>query len=170
MGGGRRVVKNLLKIWKTKMRNICKYTKVDSGKGMYLTNDWLYCTIKGIINISCRKREPLSIWSIWSGGRNRWAKLLVTVVVLVKRGRDSKIKDVLNEFMFRFSLPSQRRRENWKESREQVPDLAWVWRISRLKRDETAEPVSRDQILRREQGQGIIHFPCSANHDTMPPF
>ncbi|CAN0368178.1 unnamed protein product, partial [Ascophyllum nodosum] len=34
---------------------------VDSGKGMYLTNDWLYCTIKGIINISCRKREPLSI-------------------------------------------------------------------------------------------------------------
>ena len=32
----------------------------------------------------------------------------------------------------------------------------------KLARDGTAEPVSRDQILRREQGQRIIHFPCSA--------
>ena len=29
----------------------------------------------------------------------------------------------------------------------------------------TAEPVSRDQILRRERGQGNIHFPCSADHE-----
>ena len=29
---------------------------------------------------------------------------------------------------------------------------------------DTAEPVSRDQILRRERGQGNIHFPCSADH------
>ena len=36
--------------------------------------------------------------------------------------------------------------------------------MSRLTRDETAEPVSRDQILRRERGQGNIHFPCSADH------
>ena len=28
----------------------------------------------------------------------------------------------------------------------------------------TAEPVSRGQILRRERGQEIIHFPCSADH------
>ena len=34
-------------------------------------------------------------------------------------------------------------------------------RISRLTRDGTAEPVSRDQILRRQQGQGNNHFPCS---------
>ena len=26
------------------------------------------------------------------------------------------------------------------------------------------EPVSRDQILRRERGQGNINFPCSADH------
>ena len=26
-------------------------------------------------------------------------------------------------------------------------------------------PVSRDQLLRRERGQGNIHFPCSANHE-----
>ena len=24
--------------------------------------------------------------------------------------------------------------------------------------------VSLDQVLRRERGQGIIHFPCSADH------
>ena len=38
--------------------------------------------------------------------------------------------------------------------------------MSKLSRDGTAEPVSRDQILRRERGQRIIHFPCSAaDHD-----
>ena len=34
-----------------------------------------------------------------------------------------------------------------------------------LTRDGTAEPVSRDQILRRERGQGNIHFPCSADNE-----
>ena len=40
--------------------------------------------------------------------------------------------------------------------------------MSRLTRDGTAEPISRDQILRRERGQGNIHFPCfpcSADHE-----
>ena len=37
--------------------------------------------------------------------------------------------------------------------------------MSRLARDGTAEPVSRDQILRRERGQGNIHFPCSPDHE-----
>ena len=32
-------------------------------------------------------------------------------------------------------------------------------------RDGTAEPVSRDQILRRERGQGNMKFPCSADHE-----
>ena len=36
--------------------------------------------------------------------------------------------------------------------------------MSRLTRDGTVEPVSRDQILRHERGQGNIHFPCSADH------
>ena len=31
--------------------------------------------------------------------------------------------------------------------------------MSRLTRDETAESVSRDQILRHQRGQGNIHFP-----------
>ena len=37
--------------------------------------------------------------------------------------------------------------------------------MSRLKRAGTAEPASRDQILRRERVQGNIHFPCSADHE-----
>ena len=37
----------------------------------------------------------------------------------------------------------------------------------RLVRDRTAEAVSRDQILRRERGQGNIHFPCSADHEEV---
>ena len=36
--------------------------------------------------------------------------------------------------------------------------------MSRLTRDGTAEPVSRDQILRHARGQGNINFPCSADH------
>ena len=37
--------------------------------------------------------------------------------------------------------------------------------MSRLTRDETAEPISRDQILRRERGQENSNFPCSADHE-----
>ena len=37
--------------------------------------------------------------------------------------------------------------------------------MRRLTRDGTAEPVSRDQILRHARGQGNIHFPCSADHE-----
>ena len=37
--------------------------------------------------------------------------------------------------------------------------------MSRLTRDGTAEPVSRDQILRHVRGQGNIHFPCLADHE-----
>ena len=39
--------------------------------------------------------------------------------------------------------------------------------MTRLARDGTAEPVSRDQICRREQGQGNAHFPCSAGHEQV---
>ena len=37
--------------------------------------------------------------------------------------------------------------------------------MSRLTLDGTAEPVSRDQILRHVRGQESIHFPCSADHE-----
>ena len=35
----------------------------------------------------------------------------------------------------------------------------------RLTWDGIAEPVSRDEILRRERGQGNTHFLCSADHE-----
>ena len=35
--------------------------------------------------------------------------------------------------------------------------------MSGLTQDGTAEPVSRDQILRRDRGQGNIDLPCSAD-------
>ena len=37
--------------------------------------------------------------------------------------------------------------------------------MNRLTRDGTAEPVSRDQILRHARGQGDVNFPCSADHE-----
>ena len=37
--------------------------------------------------------------------------------------------------------------------------------MSKLARDGTAEPVSRDPILRRERGQGNIYFPSSADDE-----
>ena len=56
-----------------------------------------------------------------------------------------------------------RRSGTREKSRKQALDSAWSMEMSRLTRDGIAEPVSRDQILRRERGQGIIHFPCSAS-------
>ena len=37
--------------------------------------------------------------------------------------------------------------------------------MNRLTWDGTAEPVSRDQILRRERGEENVHFLCSADHE-----
>ena len=34
-----------------------------------------------------------------------------------------------------------------------------------MTRDGTAKAVSRDQILRRERGQGKLHFPCSTDNE-----
>ena len=36
--------------------------------------------------------------------------------------------------------------------------------MSELTRDGTAEPVSRNQILRHKRGQRNFHFSCSADH------
>ena len=55
-----------------------------------------------------------------------------------------------------------RRRGTREKSRKQALDSAWSMEMSKLTQDGTAEPVSRDQILRRDRGQRIFHFPCSA--------
>ena len=42
-----------------------------------------------------------------------------------------------------------------------------MWRITKLTRDRTDEALLRDQILRRERGQGNIIFLCSADHEEV---
>ena len=37
--------------------------------------------------------------------------------------------------------------------------------MGRLTWDGTADPVSRDQILRHARGKGDVHFLCSADHE-----
>ena len=56
-------------------------------------------------------------------------------------------------------------RRGKQEAREEPAkkhQISWVWSISGLMRDGTAEPVSRDHVLRREREQGKVHFPCQA--------
>ena len=43
--------------------------------------------------------------------------------------------------------------------RKKITKFSLSMEMSRLTRDGTAEPVLRDQILRRERGQGNFHFP-----------
>ena len=56
-------------------------------------------------------------------------------------------------------------RGNREGSREKVPDSAWVWRMSKLTQEGTAEPLSRHRVLRHELGQGNFHFSCSVDHE-----
>ena len=56
-----------------------------------------------------------------------------------------------------------RRSGTREKSRKQALESAGSMEMSRLTRDGTAEPVSRDQIFRRERGQGIINFLCLAS-------
>ena len=59
----------------------------------------------------------------------------------------------------------------WTPSRKSrgIPRVSARFSLSmemgRLTRDGTVEPLLRDQILRRERGQGNIHSPCSADHE-----
>ena len=54
---------------------------------------------------------------------------------------------------------------NWTPPRKAGGMPRVSTRFSRLTRDGTAEPVSRDQILRRERGQEKIYFPCPVDHE-----
>ena len=58
-----------------------------------------------------------------------------------------------------------RRRGTREESRLVSTRFSLSMEMSRLTRDGTAEPVSRDQILRHARGQRNIIFPCPADHE-----
>ena len=49
-----------------------------------------------------------------------------------------------------------------------IPSVSIIFSLNmemgKLTRDWTTEPVSLDQILKHERGQGNIHFYCSADH------
>ena len=61
---------------------------------------------------------------------------------------------------------NEHRRGKREESREVIATYsARGWRMSRLRRDRTDEPVARDQIFRHVREQGEKYFPCSAEHD-----
>ena len=59
------------------------------------------------------------------------------------------------------------KREEGEEflSKHHIDNSDGVWRMSGMMPDGTAEPVSRDRILRRERGQGKYMFPSSADHN-----
>ena len=67
-------------------------------------------------------------------------------------------------------LPKRVMPGDWRTRNNNTPSdiirrSPYVWRMGGLTRDGAAEPVSRDQILRRERTQGNIHSPCSAGHE-----
>ena len=67
------------------------------------------------------------------------------------RGKESNIRCVQREKERTFNVYTTR--------------FSLSMEMSRLTRDGTAEPVSRDQILRHARGQGNMNFPCSADHE-----
>ena len=59
----------------------------------------------------------------------------------------------------------RRKREKGEESVSKDRMPAWLWGRSGLTLNGTAHLVSRDQILKREEGQGkFIQFPCFPGH------
>ena len=79
-----------------------------------------------------------------------------TTVILHRRNKQSQQKTFLcyhrYELLFERSL---------NEIDSVFPEICcnMGMEMSRLTRDGTAEPVLRDQILRRERGEGNINFP-----------
>ena len=55
--------------------------------------------------------------------------------------------------------------ELWRNPVSKSTRFSLNMEMNRLTRDETAEPVSRDQVLTRKRGQGNIIFPCLADHE-----
>ena len=64
-------------------------------------------------------------------------------------------------------INERRRRGTREESRKISTRFSLSMEMSRLTRDGTAEPVSRDQILMHARGQGNISFPCPADHEQV---
>ena len=83
---------------------------------------------------------------------------------------DMQLRDPINSGLTRWRMAVKINK--WTPPRKSG-GIPWVstrfslsMEMNRLTRDGTAEPVSRDQILRREGVQGNMHFLCSADNYT----
>ena len=98
------------------------------------------------VRMSMLLELPWNQWPCASG---------LSVVTPLKR----KFCERLTRWHFSGADTTPWRKEGGKRwAREYAPDSARAWRMSGLTRDRTAEPVSRDQILRHERGQGTFIF------------
>ena len=86
---------------------------------------------------------------------------------LTRDGIGTQLRDPINSGLTRrrMAVSYGRRPGTREESRRVSTRFSLSMEMSRLTRDGTAEPVSRDQILRHARGQGNVHFPCSADHE-----
>ena len=79
----------------------------------------------------------------------------------------TQLRDPINSGLTRWRMAVIKingRRRGTREESVVSTRFSLSMEMSRLTLDGTAEPVSRDQILRHERGQGNIHFSCSADH------
>ena len=78
----------------------------------------------------------------------------------------TQLRDPINSGLTRWRMAvSYGRRRGTREESQVSTRFSLSMEMSRLTRERTAEPLSRDQILRHARGQGNVHFPCSADHE-----
>ena len=132
-----------------------------------------HCTSSG-----CGKRRAhsnIGSWVTWIGSSRLssylWELLALFRPILgIANAIGTQLRSLINSALARWRMTVLMETvaesgEGGVESRKYAPNSAWVWRMSRLTRDGTAEPNSRHQTLRRERGQGKSYFPCSADHE-----
>ena len=147
------------------------------GAGCVVSNSFryfLYHTCPLNINSGCEKREAhkklvhCDTWkgiTIYSNYLDYW---LCAGGLSAVNANGTQWRDPINSGLIQWRLmvhaDAVAEKGRNSVSKHQIDDLAQVWRMSGLTRmDGTAEPVSRDQILRRERGQGNDMFPVQLN-------
>lgn len=68
-----------------------------------------------------------------------------------------QLRTLLHFLGLRRTKPSVKRK--WEWGRKYAPYFDWMWKMSGLTHDVTAETISRDQTISRNRRQEIFHFP-----------
>ena len=76
----------------------------------------------------------------------------------------TQLRDPINSVLARWPLAVSINK--WTPPRKAggIPGVSTRFSPS-IEKKQTAKSVSRGQIIRREQGQGNVPFPCQANHE-----